>query len=136
MRDHFQIVRRRLGTGRLVPDRPTLHEDDGLLSVAPDGCCRQAQYIFGLGSFQNRVKRSRSYMVAFVNDDVTVIFNQGVNLILLRQRLHHGNVDLASRFELATADGADHTFANAKERLQTFLGVAGVDRFCVPAPEY
>ena len=49
MRDHFQIVRCPLGTGRLVPDRPTLHEDDGLLSVAPDGCCRQAQYIFAFG---------------------------------------------------------------------------------------
>jgi len=64
-----------------------MDEDDVLLSVAPGGCCRQAQNVFGLSASQNRVKRSRIEMVAFANDDVTGVFNQGVNHTLRKNQM-------------------------------------------------
>jgi hypothetical protein len=55
-RQHFQIVRRSGRLGRRVADWPALHEDDWLLTIAADRRRRQAQHLFGLGPFQDRVE--------------------------------------------------------------------------------
>ena len=46
LRHHRQIVRRLKRLRRLEPDRPALHEDDGLLPVAANRRCRQADHVF------------------------------------------------------------------------------------------
>ena len=55
-RQHFQIVRRSGRLGRRVADWPALHEDDWLLTIAADRRRRQAQHLFGLGPFQDRIE--------------------------------------------------------------------------------
>ena len=42
-------------------------------------------------------------MVTLIDDDVAIILDQGIDLALARQRLHHCDVDLARRSGLAAA---------------------------------
>ena len=60
-------------------------------------------------------------MVALVHDHLPVVLDQRIHLALAGQGLHHGDIDLSSGFGLAAADGADHTLAGAKKRLQSLL---------------
>ncbi len=59
--------------------------------------------------------------MAFVNDDLVVIFHKVTDLAFARQRLHDSYIDLAGELGLAAAQGADDFFADAEERLQAFL---------------
>jgi hypothetical protein len=100
---------------------PHCINDDRLLPVAADRCRRQAQHVFRLGPLENRVERDRADVVALVDDHLAVVFYQRVHLALPGHRLHHGNVDLASRFGLAAADGADHALGVLQKGLQALL---------------
>jgi hypothetical protein len=56
-----------------------------------------------------------------VHDDLAAALDQRVNLALAGKRLHHGDVDLARGFALATTNGADDTLSNGEESVQAFL---------------
>ena len=110
-----QVVRRTRGFGGGVASWAALHENNRLLAIAANRCGSQAEYIFGFGLLQNRIKRCSADVMALIHNHVTVVFDQRIDFTLARQRLHHRDVDFACRLGLATTDGADHTLANAQE---------------------
>ncbi|MCY1358932.1 hypothetical protein D9M68_702230 [compost metagenome] len=59
--------------------------------------------------------------MAFIYDDLPVIFNLLADLTLPRQGLHDGNIDDACRLGLTTTDGADCRFVCTQKRLQPLL---------------
>jgi hypothetical protein len=109
---HLQIVRRPGRFHRRVTNRPALHEDDRLLSVAADRCGRGAQHVFRLGPFEDRVEGDCADMVALVDDHLPIVLDQRIHLALAGQGLHHGDIDLAGGFGLAAADGADNALGD------------------------
>jgi hypothetical protein len=108
-------VRRVKRLRRLVPDRSALHEDDGLLRVAANRRCRQADHVFRLCTPQDGIERRCTDMVAFVHDHLPVAFHQWIDLALTRKRLHHRDVDLAGGLVLAAADDTDHALARLQK---------------------
>jgi hypothetical protein len=60
-------------------------------------------------------------VVALVDDDMTVVLDDRVDLASARQRLHDRNVDPSSRPRLAAADDADHVPVDPEESLQPLL---------------
>ena len=77
---HENSLQRLRRTGWLrccMPSRPALHEDDGLLAIAPYGGGCQAKHVLGLGSLQDRIEREGRQVMALVDDDVSVVFDQG-----------------------------------------------------------
>ena len=68
--------------GRRTSNRPALHEDDRLLPVATERRGGQAQDVFRLGPLQDGVERNCADVVAFVDDDVTVVLDQRVHFAL------------------------------------------------------
>src|SRR5205814_4755245 len=81
-RRHRQRLRRTFRLRRGVPDRTALHEDDRLLTITPYWRSRQAKYVLGLGPLEDRLEREGRQMVALVDDDVAVVFDQGADLAL------------------------------------------------------
>ena len=114
-------VRRTRRLDRGVTGRPALHEDDWLLAITANRRGGESEHVFRLYPLQDRIERHGPDVVALVDDDVTVIFDQGVNLALTRQGLHHSDVNLSCRLCLAATYGADHPLANAEESLQALL---------------
>ena len=110
-----QIMRRirRLGGG--VSSWPALHEDNRLLSITANRSSGQTEHVFGFGLLQNRIERRRADVMAFIHDHMSVVFDQGINFTLARQRLHYRDVDIPCGLGLAATDGANHAFANAQE---------------------
>jgi hypothetical protein len=51
-----------------VPNGPALHEDDRLLSIAPNGGCRQTQHVPGFRAPKDRVERGSADVMAFIDD--------------------------------------------------------------------
>jgi len=60
-------------------------------------------------------------MVALVDDHLPIVLDQRIHLALAGQGLHHGDIDLASEFGLAAADGAEHALGDPQKRLQVLL---------------
>jgi len=60
-------------------------------------------------------------MVAFVDDHLPIVLDQRFHLALAGQGLHHGDVDLAGRPGLASANGAVHALCDAQKGLQALL---------------
>ena len=58
VRYDLQHVGRTCRIRRLVANRPALHEDDGLLTIATDRSCRQPKHVFRLHAFQYGVERN------------------------------------------------------------------------------
>ena len=58
-------------------------------------------------------------MVALVNDNLTVAFHERLDVVLVGERLHHGDIDLSAELGLAAADGADYALPDAQKGLQT-----------------
>ena len=72
-------------TGRIdgcIANRSALHEDNRRLTIAADRRGREAQYLLRLHTFENAFKRRGADVMAFVDNDVSVIFNQRVDIIL------------------------------------------------------
>ncbi|SAI66694.1 Uncharacterised protein [Bordetella ansorpii] len=109
----------RFGSG--MANRATLHEQNGLTAIAPDWCCCQPQYVTGADTFENGLKRHCREVMAFVDNDLSVIFHNGIGFSLPMYGLHDGDVNAACRFGLSAADHADHLLAATQESLQTFL---------------
>ena len=61
--------------------------------------------------------------MAFIHDDLPVVFNLLADFTLPRQGLHHGNIDDACRLGLTTAYGADCRVVCAQKRLQPLLSL-------------
>ena len=118
---HLQSRRCAFRLGRRVPDRSALHEDNRVLAVASERRRRQAQHVLGLGPLEDGLERDGRQVMALVDDDVAVLFDQLADLALAGQRLHHGNVDPAGGPGLAAADGTDHFLADLEERMQALL---------------
>ena len=57
--------------------------------------------------------------MALVDDDVAIALDQGIDLALPRQGLHHGNINPAAGPVLAAADGADRVIPEGQKSLQT-----------------
>ena len=74
---------------------PALHENYRLPTIATNRRGGQAKNISRFGLFQDRLERLRTQVMAFIDDDVAVIFNQGVDFTLTRKRLHHRDVNLS-----------------------------------------
>lgn len=119
-RRHLQRVRRTVRLRGRMPNRPALHEDDGLLPVAPYGCGCQAKHVLGLGPHQDRLEREGRQVVALVDDDLSVVLDQGIDLALALtppgKGLHHRHVDPAGRSGLAAADGGAGTQGASQSR--------------------
>ena len=110
-----QIVRGVKWLRSLVPDRPALHEDDGLLAVAANRRCREADHVFRLRAPQDGIEGRRADVVAFVHDHLPVALHKWIDFALARKRLHHRDVDLAGGLVFAAADDADHILACIQE---------------------
>ncbi len=79
--------------GEVVPDRPTLHEDDRVVAVlalnrgrrsCDKKCLRSTGYFF---------KHRSGNMMAFIHDDLPIIFDQGIHPVFVDQAVQDGNVD-------------------------------------------
>ena len=90
-----------------MPYRAALHKDNGLLTISSNGRGGQPEHVFRFGLLQDRIKRRCTNVVTLVDDDMAIVFNQGIDLALARHRLHHCNIDLACGLGLATANGAN-----------------------------
>jgi hypothetical protein len=81
-RHHLKIAGSGDRLGRCMTNRPALHENDRLLSIATKRRSGQAEYELRFGPLQYGVERHRSDVMAFVNDDVTVVLDQRVHFAL------------------------------------------------------
>lgn len=80
-----QVMRGTVGLGGSVPDRSALHENDRLLSIAANRCRGEAQHVLGLGALEDFLERECRKVMAFVNDDVPIIFDQFADFALTRK---------------------------------------------------
>src|SRR6218665_865016 len=104
-----------------VPDRPALHEDDGVLAIATHGGRGEAEDVLRLGPSQQQVKRYGSDVMALVDDDLARVVEQRAEFFVPCQRLHHRDVDFPGGLGLATTNPANHVLVGGKETLQPFL---------------
>src|SRR3990170_2600038 len=64
LRNDFQIMRRTCRFSSLVANRPALHENYRLLTIAADWSGGQAEHVFRLDPLQDCIKRDSSDVVA------------------------------------------------------------------------
>ena len=81
-RNDLEIMRRAGRRCRRMSNRPTLHEDDRLLTVPADRCCGEPEDVACFDAFEDGVERDCADMVALVHDDLTVVLDQWINLAL------------------------------------------------------
>ena len=86
-----------------VTHRAALHKNYRLVSIFARHSRRQTSYIFGLGLAHHLFKADRRNVVAFVNNQVTVIANQVTDNPFLAQALDHGYIEISVRFVPTTA---------------------------------
>ena len=79
----------------------------------------QAQDIFGFRLTEYALERKCRYVMAFVNDDLTVLAHETLDLASSDQALHDGDVDLSPARFSAAADLADLSVREFKERFQS-----------------
>ena len=76
-----------------VPDWPTIHKYNRVVSVLPYYRCAKARYIFSLALTGNNLKTSCRDMVTFVYNKVTVFTNNIINNSFFAQALYQRNID-------------------------------------------
>ncbi|MCY1460296.1 hypothetical protein D9M71_778460 [compost metagenome] len=59
--------------------------------------------------------------MAFINDDLSILFHLLTDFTLARQRLHHRDIDEPARLGFTAPDGADHALLTTQESLQALL---------------
>ena len=85
MRHDHQVMRRTGSLGRGVTNRPALHEYDRLLAVATEWCGGEPENVFCFDAFENAFKRYGANVVALVDNHVTIVFDQFVDVTSARQ---------------------------------------------------
>ena len=65
-----------------MPDGAALHHDDWLQTVTAYGGGGQAEDVSGFRGFEDLLKRHGTDVVAFIDDDMAITFNDGVDMAL------------------------------------------------------
>ncbi|MNN17779.1 hypothetical protein D3C76_1245630 [compost metagenome] len=65
-----------------MSNRPTLHKYDGVLSITAYRCGCQAKHVFCPNTFKDRFKRKCRQVMAFINNDLPIIFHLIAHLSL------------------------------------------------------
>src|SRR6516225_945196 len=85
------------------PNGAALHVNDRVVTIFASGRGSQSQNIFGFDLSKDTLKRKSRQVVAFVNNDVSIIRNKILNLALSVQALDHSNVDGPRSLVLASS---------------------------------
>ena len=99
-----------------MPNRSALHEDDRVMAVLPRNGRRQPQNETSLRASDDLFEAVRRYVVAFVDDDVSVISHAIVNGTFTDEALNHGDIDDAGWFVSSTNDSANRLRRLAQKR--------------------
>lgn len=94
-----------------ITDWPTLHEDNGVVSILPHRRGGQTIHIFCLCSLQHFFKCERRHVVTFVHNDHSIVLYKRFDLffLTLEKRLHDGDVNDPAPCVLSRADLTDQT---------------------------
>ena len=66
-----------------MPYRAALHKDNGLLTISSNGRGGQSEHVFRFGLLQDRIKRCCTNVVTLVDDDMAIVFNQGIDRVIV-----------------------------------------------------
>jgi len=80
-----------------------LHEDDGVVAILPCYGRRQAEHIFRLGGASHGLKADGGQVMAFVNNELSVVSQQVRNLAFPYQALHGRGINETRRSFASTA---------------------------------
>lgn len=90
-------MRKGLATAELfginpVPNRPKLHHDEWIVSVLAHHGRRQPQNISARGGIYYGLKRFRRHGMAFINDNLPILFHTRIDNALAAKALHQRDV--------------------------------------------
>ena len=127
-------VRERTG-GRLCPgidpmtNRPALHEDDRMVAILAGDGRGQARDEPGLRPADDLLETLSGQVVAFVNDEMSIVSNEVTHDVLSHQALDDRHVQQSGRLLSPAPDPADELWGQSEKRRQSlhplFLAIAG-----------
>src|SRR3989338_7281253 len=84
----------------LIPDGPTLHNDNWVMAVFPEGSRCQAQDIFCFNLLHHLFETKSRDMVTFVHNNLAIVLHQVLYFSLPEKTLEHGDINLSSNLTL------------------------------------
>ena len=88
-------------------DWATLHTDDRVVSVFSRWRGRQSHNIPSFYLLHHLLKRERGDVMTFINNDLTILGDEVLNLLLAMKALHNGNVHNAGSLRFSASDLAN-----------------------------
>ena len=104
----------------LEADRTALHEDDGMVAVFPGDRSGKSQHILCLAAAGDILKTHGGEVMAFIDDEVSVLGDAVIRAGLLVKTLNQGDIDHAGRISFPVSDPTDGEGIPFQKRLQTF----------------
>ena len=103
-----------------VPNWAALHEDDGMVAVLAGDGGGEAEDEFGLGPADREFETLRREVVAFIDDDVSVVGDEVFDDALADETLDHGDIDLTGEFLTSASKTSDVFFIEIEELGEPF----------------
>ena len=103
------------------PDRATLHIDNWMVPIFSCRGSGQTDDIFCFHLLHHLLKRKRRYVVAFIDDDLTVFSNKVLYGFFLIEALNHRDIDAPCPAHVSAADMPNRDCGHFQEHRQPFL---------------
>jgi len=102
-----------------VANRSALHEHDGVMPVFAGDCRGQSREILRLRTPRDLLEAERREVVAFVDDDVTVLGDAVVNRPLAHEALNQCDVERPRKSFSSSSDSAYRLFRQIEKRTKS-----------------
>jgi hypothetical protein len=103
-----------------VSNGTALHKDDGMVPVLAGDGGGETEDEFGLGPADREFETLRREMVAFIDDDVSVVGDEVFDDALTDEALDHDDVDLSGEFFASASKASDVFFIEIEELGEPF----------------
>lgn len=87
--------------------RSELKPNNGMMTVSPSRCCRQAGDVSRGHRPHHTLERDRRNVVTFIHDDMSIASDDIVDFAVANQTLNHRDIERAVGMPFAAADLAD-----------------------------
>src|SRR5580658_4030455 len=101
-----------------MSDLSTLHQNNRMMAIFSDRCCRKTQYIMCFGLFKSLLKAKSRQMMALIDNNLTILSYFFFYYSLSRKALQHTNIYSSSQFIATAADYTNALKWNIEERRQ------------------
>jgi hypothetical protein len=98
-----------------MPNRAALHEDNRMVAILSRDSGGEAKNELRLRTSDNLFEAMRGEMMAFVNDQMSILRNTIVDDALSDQTLDHSDINSSCRLAVASSDPADVTATHGQK---------------------